>query len=328
MTTATADPVIYEGDYVGIDVGGTKVATAVLSSDGTLSDPVIVPTAKRSTETLIDQLVEAVQGVRTPDTRAAGFGIPSPMDWSTGTAKSAVNLPLRGTPIRALLSERLGLPAYVDNDANVAALAEAYDGTALVARELVMFTVGTGVGGGIVIGGRTFRGSTGSGAEMGHIIIGMDLTDGVPEPTEKFPQPGSLEILSRGGALDALAADAATTNPDGALGRLAAAGKKVAGPEAVAAARDRDAEAIGLLALIGRRLGIGIATAINLFDPEQVVIGGGVARAGDLLLDPAAETARKFVLPGVGERTEIGLARYGVTAGVRGAALLAAQEFE
>jgi glucokinase len=314
------------GQLIGVDVGGTKVSVATMR-DGELSHPQIQPTEKSSGDALVDQLASAIEAVREPDAAAVGLGVPSAVQFATGRALSGVNVPLEGVPLRAILTQRLGLPVFVDNDANVAALAEAHDDRGrLVAHHLVMFTVGTGVGGGLVLGGRLYRGVTGAGAEMGHIVVGLDMTDDVPQPAPTFPQPGSLEALAAGTELDRLAAASAAAKPDTALGRLAAAGKHVGGPECVAAAKDGDPEAVRLLSLLGRRLGVGIASAINLFDPEQVVIGGGVAVAGDLLLEPARESARGFILPGVGTRTEIRLARYGVEAGVRGAALLAGQE--
>jgi glucokinase len=311
--------------FIGVDVGGTKVSAAVLEG-GELSEPRIQPTRRESSRALVDQLAETIESLRDERTVAAGVGIPSAIDFATGTAKSGVNVPLAGVPLRNLLTERLALPVFVDNDANVAALAEAHQGGRLAARQLVMFTVGTGVGGGLVLDGRLFRGATGAGAEMGHILIGLDLSRGAPPPAERFPQPGSLEALASGTALDALARDAAAANPGGALGRLAAAGEAVTGVEVVRLAKDGDEEAVDLLRVLGERLGIGIASAINLFDPEEVVVGGGVATAGDLLLEPARRAAQGYVLTGVGERTVIRLARHGVRAGVYGAALLAAQE--
>jgi glucokinase len=144
------------------------------------------------------------------------------------------------------------------------------------------------------------------------MLIGLDLeeTSSVPAAQKKFPQPGSLESLAAGRELDRLGAEVG-------LGR---------GPEIVAAAEKGDAKAIEAIELLGHRLGIGISNAINMFDPEEVVIGGGVSNAGDLLLDAARESALQYVLPGVGTRTTIRLAKYGPTAGVRGAALLAGQE--
>jgi glucokinase len=311
--------------FVGVDVGGTKVSVAVL--DGAeLSDPVTIPTAKASADELVDQLADGIEEARRPGTDAVGIGIPSAVEFATGTAKSGVNVPLAGVPLRQLLTERLGLPVFVDNDANAAALAEAHNGAGLVTQHLVMFTLGTGVGGGLVLGGRLYRGATGAGAEMGHVLIGLDLSEGAPPPEDRFPQGGSLESLASGTALGGLARAAAKRNPEGALGRAREVAGEVTGVDVVRAAKEGDPEAVDLLRILGERLGVGIASAINLFDPEEVVIGGGVATAGDLLLEPARRAAMGYVLTGVGERTVIRLARHGVEAGVYGAALLAAQE--
>jgi len=195
-----------------------------------------------------------------------------------------------------------------------------------VARDLVMFTVGTGVGGGIVLNGRIYRGATGAAGEVGHTLIGLDLEGGAPAASS-FPQPGSLESLASGQVLDVLGAEFARKQPRSALGRMAA-DHPVLGRDVVTAAKEGDQDACDLIRILGERLGIGIANAINVFDPEQVVIGGGVATAGELLLEPVRQAARSFVVPGVGERTSIRLARHGPRAGVIGAALLASHELE
>ncbi|WP_205699282.1 ROK family protein [Conexibacter sp. SYSU D00693] len=293
---------------IGVDVGGTKVSVATLEGT-TLSEPALQPTVLTSEDALLDQLATLVQERLPAD--AIGIGVPSVIDFATGTARSSVNIPLQDVPLRRLLTERLGVPVFVDNDATVAALAEAYDDALrLVAQSLVLFTVGTGVGGGIVIGGRIFRGATGAAAELGHTVIGADLATGAPATRDKWPQRGTLEELAAGRALDGLGRERGFAG----------------GPAVVAAAQGGDAEAVAAITLLGERLGIGIANAINTFDPEQVVVGGGVSAAGELLLAPARETAQRYVLPGVGTRTEIRLARWGPRAGVRGAALLAGQE--
>jgi glucokinase len=208
-------------------------------------------------------------------------------------------------------------------------LAEAHDQQLrLVARNLVMLTVGTGVGGGIVLGGRIYRGSTGGAGEFGHTLVGLPVgeCEPVPAPGKRFPQPGSLESVAAGLALDRLAAHAADDEPDSALGQLKAAGTPVLGAEAVSAAHAGDAAAVRIVEVWAERVGIGIANAINTFDPEEVVIGGGAARAGELLLEPARRVALGYVVPGLGRRTSIRLAWHGVRAGVLGAALLAAHE--
>jgi glucokinase len=315
------------GQVVGVDLGGTKVIVAGLR-DHSLGESLLVPTELGSSAGLIDQVVGMVKEVRDDDLRAVGIGTPSVVDFETGRVVSSVNVPLADVAIRATLGERLGVPVFVDNDATVAALAEAHDEELrLTARNLVMFTVGTGVGGGIVIGGRIYRGATGAAGELGHTILGMDLAGAVPAPT-RFPQPGSLEFVAAGHALDAVATEAATRQPESALGRLRAVGRPVLGADAVQAAHAGDFAAARMVELWGQRLGVGIANAINTFDPEEVVIGGGAARAGELLLEPAVRVALSYTLPGVGRRTTIRLARHGVRAGVLGAALLAVHELE
>jgi glucokinase len=311
------------GELIGVDLGGTKLACGTVNA-GMLAEHRVVPSPARSAAELIDAIVATVESQRTERTAAVGIGVPSVVDWQTGHVRATVNLPLHDVPLRDVLRERLGLPVYVDNDAACAALAEAYEGDVLVVRHLVMLTVGTGVGGGIVIDGRPYRGATGAAAELGHTIVDR-ATRGEAGRDGRPPRPGSLEALASGRALDALAREAAAADPRAPLGRAAAV-RTVSGRDVVVAARDGDRAAIAVLRELGERLGLGIANAINTFDPEQVVIGGGVSAAGDLLLEPARRAALHYVLPGVGTRTVIRLARYGADAGVRGAALLAGQE--
>ena len=292
---------------VGVDVGGTKVEVAVLE-DGRLGPPRTRPTELESPDALVDQLEEAIREALPAE--AIGIGIPSVVDFATGTARSSVNIPLENVPLRKILRKRLGIPVYVDNDATVAAVAEAHGPDAKVdVRHLVMLTVGTGVGGGIVIDGHIHRGATGAAAELGHMIIGADLEAGAPEP-HAVPRPGSLEWLASGRALDRLAAQRGFKDGRGA----------------VEAAQHGDPNGLECLRILGERLGIGIANLVLALEPDVVAIGGGVSVAGELLLHPARETAERFYLRGVGTKTEIRIARYGPEAGVLGAALMAGQE--
>jgi len=297
----------HDGPVIGVDVGGTKMAVAV--HDGvTLHAARLRATDTRASEALVEQLVDAIRAAG--DAVAVGVAVPSVVDFETGRVRSSVNVPLADVPLRTVLRERLGVPVFVDNDATCAALAEAYDDDGeLLARHLVMVTVGTGVGGGIVIDGRIYRGATGAAAELGHTIVGADLRRTPCAESEDFPQPGSLESLASGRALNELAREHGI--PAGRTVELACEG---------------DPAALAAVELLGRRLGVGIANAINTFDPDLVVVGGGVSAAGELLLAPAREEAARFTLTGVGTRTQIRRARYGPQAGVRGAALLAAQE--
>ncbi|OLE36015.1 MAG: hypothetical protein AUG48_08935 [Actinobacteria bacterium 13_1_20CM_3_68_9] len=313
------------GQLIGVDVGGTKVAVATLEQER-LSESLVRPTAASSSDEVVAEMVAAVEEVRSSRTVAVGVGVPSVVEFASGRVRSSTNLHLANLDLRLVLAERLGLPVFVDNDATVAAMAEAFDeaGEPIV-QNLVMFTVGTGIGGGLVLGGRVYRGATGAAGEVGHTLVSIDAADGVPQ-ADAFPQPGSLESLAAGRVLDRLAARVAERSPSSALGRLAAGSQAVDGHDAVKAARAGDPEAVELLRILGGRLGIGIANALNTFDPDVVVVGGGVSSAGELLLAPATEVARRFALPGVGGRTEIRLAHHGRQAGVRGAALLAGLE--
>ncbi len=312
--------------FVGIDVGGTKIAVAALQA-GELSESTLHHTELSNQEALVSQLIEVIEEARTPDTKAVGIGVPSLIEFATGRIRSSVNIPLQDLPLRELLTERAGLPVYVENDASCAALAEAFHDGHVAVPHLVMFTVGTGVGGGLVLNGRLYRGATGTASEVGHTIIGLDLENGAPPHTGVFPQQGSLEMLASGTALDRLAEAAAREDPNSFLGKRLTRTGGVTGHDVVDGARDGDEGSIRCLRILGERLGIGIANAITMFDPLEVVIGGGVSAAGDLLLGPAREVAWKYAVPGAGSTCQIRLARHGPRAGVLGAALIAAQEY-
>ena len=314
-----------DGRFIGLDVGGTKIASAALENGAFESfDP--VPTSTVSSDALVDQIVAVIANCRAGSARAVAVGLPSIIDFATGSVRHSVNLPLQDVPLRRLLEERCGLPVFVENDASCAALAEAQVAGQVVSENLVMFTIGTGVGGGLVLDGKVYRGAT-SAVELGHIIIGLDLSDGAPSDPGRFPQPGSLESLASGRALDRLTLESARAHPQSFLGRRLAGGEEITGHDAVEGAREGDVHCRHVLRVLGERLGLGIANAINTFDPDEVVIGGGVSLAGDLLLVPAQRAARNHTVPGIGDRTKIRLARHGPHAGVIGAATVAAQEW-
>ena len=293
---------------LGIDVGGTKVAVARIEG-ARAHDAVEHPTDLDSSDELLDGIAAAVAEVGgSPD--AIGIGVPSQVEFSTGTVLSSVNIPLAGVPLREELGTRFGIPVFVDNDANCAALAEAQLVPDPPAQHLVMLTLGTGVGGGIVIDGRIERGHTGLGAELGHVILDGETTLAATEPG--FPRPGTLEWICSGTGLERSATEAA--------------GTRVSGREAVTAAQGGDETMLAVFERYGRWLGLGIASVVNTFEPEYVVIGGGVSRGSDLFLDIAREEAARNTLPKLWERATVGLARGGADAGVIGAGVLAAQE--
>lgn len=286
--------------FLGVDVGGTKVAVASVEGNDA-RHAVEHPTPLESTEALLDCVERAVREVTAEagDPDAVGVGVPSQIEWSTGTVLASVNVPLANVPLREELGRRLGVPVYVDNDASCAALAEAH---AIGSRELVMLTLGTGVGGGIVTRGQIFRGAHGLGGELGHVVVEADG----PECPGSCPNRGCLEALCSGTALER------------------AAGRK--GREVVEAARAGDADAQAHLDQLGRYLGIGISNMVNAFQPEVIAIGGGLSAAADLFLDTAIAEAAARALPTLWQRATVQVAQAGNAAGVIGAGLLALQE--
>jgi glucokinase len=323
---------------VGIDLRPTNVAAATLGEGG-LGESLVQVTECADPFVLVDQLVGLVQSAEGDPPAAVGVSVPRIVEFESGRVVStsrpaatatngAVDLPLADVPLREVLEQRLGVPAFVDNDANVAGLAEAHDeDLRLVTRHLVMFTVGTHVGGGLVLDGRVYRGATGSAGELGQTMLGLDLAGAVPAAMG-FPQPGSLEFAVAGHAFDRLAAVAGRVHPGSALARFRAEGKSVLSDVVVQAALSGDRAAARMVEIWGQRIGVGIANAIHTFDPEEVVIGGEAVRAGPLLLEPARRVALEYVLPGLGGGTTIRFARHGPYGGVLGAALLARSELE
>lgn len=307
---------------IGLDVGGTKVAGVRLEGMS-VTARASQPTEKESGEALLEQMAVIAEELGAESSAGVGAGVPSAVEWESGHVLASVNVPFQDFAVRDQLSDRLGLPVAIDNDANVAALAEAHGEDGSVSRHLVMFTLGTGVGGGIVINGRVYRGATGGAGHLGHEIVAAEA-DG-QRRNEGFPRPDSLEELAAGPALDALAVEAAGSG-SGALARVLLEGRQPAGRDVVKAAAEGDSVALGLIDLYARRLALGVSNMIHTFDPDEVVIGGGVSAAGDLLLGPLTAAVEPLILPGIGTRTTIRLARHGSDAGAIGAALLVREQ--
>jgi glucokinase len=232
------------------------------------------------------------------------------------------HLPLDGVPFRDLMSERLGLPVRVDNDSNVAMLAEHRAGVARGIDDAVLLALGTGIGGGLLLGGKIYRGSEGAGAELGHIVVNRDG----PDCPGDCPGRGCLEAYASGNALGRAGTEAARANPDSALGKVLAAGREVTGGLVTELAHDGDPLCREVIAEAGRWLGIGIVSLVNIFNPELVIVGGGASAAGDLMLDPAREVLAERGLPPNRQMVRVVLAHFGSEAGMMGAALLALEK--
>jgi len=312
------------GCVIGVDLGGSKLLAGAV--DGGL---VVRHRAHRTVgglgqgellDTIVDAVREAMLGASSDaPVLGVGFGIPSLVDRARGSSLHSVHLPLEGVPFRDLMAERLAVPVFVDNDANAAMLAEWRFGAARGAADAVLLTLGTGIGGGLVVGGRIVRGARGLAGELGHVPVERDG----PPCGPGCPARGCLEAVASGTALAREALSAARRGPRTGLGRALGRGLDITGALCVELAHDGDAEAQAVVAEVGRRLGVGIAGLANVFDPEVVVVGGGVMAAGELLLGPAREVLAARALPPLGSLVRVEPARFGAESGMVGAAGLA-----
>jgi glucokinase len=306
---------------IGIDTGGTKLLGGVVDEALAVRDRVHRLWRGGGRREVLELIVDAVEEARAaaPDAVAVGFGIPALVDPETGAAGSSVHLPLDGVPFRDLMEERLGLPVRVDNDSNLAMLAEHRAGAARGAAHAAMLTLGTGIGGGLVLDGRLYRGAHGGAAELGHVVVDMNG----PPCQGDCPNRGCLEVMASGSAIGREGAAAAERDPDSALGKELRAGRAITGSLVTELAHDGDAAALGVLTLIGGRLGVGIANIVNALNPEVVVVGGGVIAAGELLLGPARRVVAERALPPSRDQVRIVPAHFGDEAGMVGAAIFA-----
>lgn len=287
---------------IGIDLGGTKILAGVVDDRGQVERRREYPTPTGSQDELLGGLDTAIAELLTVDIAALGFGLPSPIDQKAGRALQAVNIPLdESVDFRGRMRERFDLPVGIENDANAAAYAEFRFGAARDVETMVMLTLGTGCGGGAVVDGKLFRGW----AEFGHMVI---VHDGIPCQGTCTGR-GHLEPYVTGVAATKLA--------------HAEFGPAVDAHRLVRLANEGEQRAIEILDGIGRHLGSGIGTLVNIFNPELVVIGGGFAAAGDLVLEPARAVMRREALAHAGDRIPIVRAELGTAAGLIGAGLVA-----
>ena len=311
---------------LGMDLGGTKLLGGVIDEQLEVHDRVHRIVEGLSEQALVETIVESATELleQHRDVEAIGFGIPCLIDQRKGHAVMCVNLPLSDIPFRDVMSERLGLPVYIDNDANVATLVEARFGAARGANDVVGLTIGTGIGGGLVLDGKLYRGHSGGGAELGHMVI----DENGPRCQGNCPNHGCLESVASGIAIGREGRVAAEEDSDSDLARAAAAGEEITGELVTQLALAGDEVSRMVLGHIGRMLGVGFANFVNMFNPEVIVVGGGAMAAGDLLLDPAREEMRARGLRPNREQVRIVPARFGPEAGMLGAGVLALDELE
>jgi glucokinase len=306
---------------IGIDAGGTKLLGGVVDEGLVVHHRVHRTWRGADRAETLDIIVESVEEVRAAaaDVAAVGFGIPALVEWETGVSRWSTHLPLADVRFRDVMSERLGLPVVVDNDANAALLAESRFGAAREVSHAVLVALGTGIGSGLLLDGRIYRGARGLGAEIGHMVI--DLHG--PDCQGACPGRGCLEVMASGSTIGREGRAMAAARPESALGRRLAADQEITGGIVTELAHAGDEAATSVLAQIGRRLGYGLVGVVNVFNPELIVIGGGAIAAGELLLGPAREVVAERALPPAREMVEIVPAAFGDESGMLGAALLA-----
>jgi glucokinase len=312
---------------IGVDLGGTKILTALADMDGRLVAEVKVSTeAREGRQHVLGRITGSVEqvlekaGVKPEQVQALALGAPGPLDTRQGIIHFAPNLGWHDLPVKQVLEQRLAIPVLLDNDANLAALGEHRYGAGRNEDNMVYITVSTGIGGGLILGGRLYHGSADVAGEIGHMTV---CPDG---PLCSCGNRGCLEALASGTAIAREARELAACGRG--AGILAESGGDPAGITAVtvaAAAAAGDAGAKSIIARAARYLGIGIANIINILNPSLVVLGGGVMDMGELIWQNLRPEVQARTLEAAGKSARLAPAELGSRAGVMGAVALALQ---
>ncbi len=298
-------PTVQAGHAIGVDLGGTKILAGVVARDGSVVRRHERATPQDSQDHVLAELEAAVAELLDESVAALGFGAPSPIDQARGVVVRCPNLPLEDAPLRDRMRERFGVPVGLDNDANAAAVGEWRAGAGRGAGDVVMLTLGTGVGGGVIAGGKPFRGWNGAGVELGHVVI---VHDGRPCQGACTGR-GHLEAYASGSAVTAAAREA--FGPSADAHRL------------VQLAEEGDARAREVLTEAARYLGSGIGSFVNVFGPQLVVLGGGFGVAAyEHLREPVEEVVRREALEPMRSTVRLAKAELGTEAGLIGAAFV------
>ncbi len=302
---------------IGVDVGGTKIAAGVVTPEGKILEEVRYPTP-HSPGTLVEIIAKTITEVK--DAHEAGgvcLAVPGLILAQENKVVFSPNLhAIDGISLKDEIEPKIGLPLTIENDGNAAAWGEFRFGAGSEADHLVLVTLGTGIGGGVITRGVLMRGAQGSGGELGHVTIQAT------GPRCACGNHGCLEALASGTAIARRAREAAIENPDSALGRLAAR-RQVLGEDVTELAREGDDLALSVLDETGRWLGVGLAGYVNIFNPEVVAVGGGAMEAGELILKAARREVALRARPPSRDLAEVKVAALGPRSGVLGAAALA-----
>lgn len=309
---------------IGLDVGGTNIKIALVDTQGEISYSNSIPTrAEMGYEYTINNMKQAIKDLMQEtkidknSIEGIGFGFPGQIDYKNGIVRLAPNIPgWVNVPIAQEIEKEFGITTRVDNDVKCATLGELKFGAGKGSENLVCITVGTGIGSGIVINGKLVRGASNAAGEIGHIKLEMHSTN-----ICGCGDTGCFEAMASGPEIVAIAQDYIRGGKSTKFREMANGGEIT--PYIVSeAAKQGDAVAKRIFTIMGERLGIGLASVVNLLNPEKIIIGGGVADAGDILFNPIKETIRKRTLSVSGDAVEIVPAQLGNSAGVIGASLL------
>ena len=311
---------------IGIDVGGTNVKIALVDDNGKIIYSNSVPTyAKMGYEYTVNNIKQAIKDLMketntTPsDIEGIGFDFPGQVDCKTGVVKLAPNIPgWVNVPIAQMIEDEFHIPTRIDNDVRCAALGELKFGAGRGCENFICITVGTGIGSGIVINGKVVRGATNAAGELGHIKLQMN-----GGPICGGGDTGCLEAFASGPAIVAMAQEYIKGGKSTKFREMAAVEGGEITPYMVAkAAEEGDPVAKRIFEIVGEYIGIGLTSVINLLNPERVIIGGGVAESGELLLGPIRKTIKERAMVVAGNAVEIVPAQLGNSAGVIGASML------
>ena len=311
------------GQRIGIDVGGTNVKLALVSTEGKILYSDTIPTrTEMGFEYTINSMKQAISNLMKEtkttkdDIEGIGFGFPGQIDCKNGIVRLAPNIPgWVNVPIAEIMEKEFGIPTRVDNDVRCAALGELNFGAGVGCENLICITVGTGIGSGLIINGKLVRGASNAAGEIGHIKLEMN-----GGPLCGCGDRGCLEAYASGPSIVSMAEEYIS-------GGKSTKYREMASPDinpyiVSEAAKQGDPVARKIFTIMGEYIGVGLASVVNLLNPEKIIIGGGVADAGEILINPIKETLVKRAMPISGSAVEIVPAQLGNTAGVIGASLL------
>jgi glucokinase len=309
--------------FVGVDLGGTKISGALSDKKGEIISKITLPTkAEEGEEAVLLRIIEVIDtvikegNINIGDIKAIGIGSPGPLDAKLGVIITTPNLPFKNFNLIKPIKEKFNLPTYLDNDANVAAIGEFIFGAGRGSENMVFVTISTGIGGGAILNGKIYRGSTNNALEIGHTTLKKD------GPRCNCGNYGCAEVLSSGTAIGKSAKAAVERGEDTTLKNY----ENVSSYEVFKEASNGDKVATEILSEALNYLGICVANIISSFDPEMVILGGGVSMGGKIVFDTVEAVVKQRCFTVLSENTKIRPAALGTEAGVIGAVALAIME--